>query len=47
MSLMMSLGNRNGGLPYSVLYDRNGNAVNIKLGAYEHQELQSLIEKYL
>ena len=47
MSLMMSLGNRNGGLPYSVLYDRNGNAVHIKLGAYEHQELQSLIEKYL
>jgi len=47
MSVMASLGNRMGGLPFSILYDRSGNAVDIKTGAYEQKELLSLIEKLL
>lgn len=47
MPLMVSLGNPTGGLPFSVLYDRNGDVVQIKTGAYGHQELQDLIEKLL
>lgn len=47
MPLMVSLGNPTGGLPFSVLYDRKGDVVQIKTGAYGHQELQDLIEKLL
>ncbi|MGB5279715.1 MAG: TlpA disulfide reductase family protein [Arenicellales bacterium] len=47
MAIMLALGSPSGGLPFSVLYDRNGNAVHSKSGPYEQQELQSLIEKYL
>ena len=47
MALMASLGNRSGALPYSVLFDRNGNAVHFKTGKFSHQELQKLLEKYL
>lgn len=47
MPLMVSLGNPTGGLPFSVLYDRSGDVVQIKTGAYGHQELQDLIEKLL
>ena len=47
MSIMMDLGSPSGGLPFSVLYDRNGNAVHSKSGPYHEQELQKLIEKHL
>lgn len=47
MPLMVSLGNPTGGLPFSLLYDRSGDVVQIKTGAYGHQELQDLIEKLL
>ncbi|GMR06319.1 MAG: TlpA disulfide reductase family protein [Gammaproteobacteria bacterium] len=47
MSLMVTLGNRLGALPYSVLFDRNGNAVHFKSGEFSRQELEKLIENYL
>jgi thiol-disulfide isomerase/thioredoxin len=47
MSMMSIFGNAMGGLPYSVLFDRNGTAVHYKTGSYSRQELQDLIEKYL
>ena len=47
MSMMLELGSPTGGLPFSILYDRSGNAVHSKSGSYNQQELQSLIEKYL
>ena len=47
MSLMASLGNRLGGLPYSVLFDRSGNPVNTKTGPYSKQELEDLIKSLL
>ena len=47
MPLMVSLGNPTGGLPFSVLYDRSGDVVQIKTGPYGQQELQDLIEKLL
>jgi len=46
MTLMRSLGNNIGGLPYSVMFDRDGKAVAVKSGAYQEQELIDLIEKY-
>jgi len=47
MALMHSLGNKIGGLPYSVLFDRSGMAVEIKSGPYQEQELKDLIDKLL
>ena len=47
MPLMVSLGSPTGGLPFSVLYDRSGDVVQIKTGPYGQQELQDLIEKLL
>ncbi len=47
LSLMGPLGNRFGALPYSVLFDRNGNPVHYKSGEFKRQELQELLEKYL
>ncbi len=47
MALMRSLGNNIGGLPYSVLFDRSGKAVELKSGPYGEQELSDLIEKHL
>jgi len=47
MSLMASLGNRLGALPYSILFDRNGNAVHFKTGDFSRQELENLLEIYL
>jgi thiol-disulfide isomerase/thioredoxin len=47
MSLMASLGNRTGALPFSVIFDRSGNVVDMKSGAYKHQELAKLIETHL
>jgi len=47
MSLMVTLGNRLGALPYSVLFGRNGKAVYFKSGKFSRQELEELIENYL
>ena len=47
MALMHSLGNKIGGLPYSVLFDRSGKAVEIKSGPYQEQELKDLIDELL
>lgn len=47
MALMRLLGNNIGGLPYSVLFDRSGKAVELKSGPYQEQELSELIEKHL
>lgn len=47
MSLMAALGNRTGALPYSVVFGRNGNVVDLKSGAYKEQELAKLIEAHL
>ncbi len=47
MSLMASLGNRTGGLPYSVFFDRKGNVIDLKSGAYQQHELVKLIENHL
>ena len=47
LSLMANLGNHTGALPYSVLFDHNGNAVHFKTGQFSRQELEELIENYL
>ena len=47
MALMHSLGNKIGGLPYSILFDRSGKAVEIKSGPYQEQELKDLIDELL
>jgi thiol-disulfide isomerase/thioredoxin len=47
MSLMKKLGNSMGGLPYSVLYDRNGQIRATKSGAFSHEELEELIKNNL
>ncbi len=47
VSLMVTLGNRLGALPYSILFDRNGKAIHFKSGEFSRQELEKLIEIYL
>ena len=47
MVLMHALGNNIGGLPYSVLFDRSGKAVETRSGPYQEQELIDLIDKLL
>ena len=47
LSLMANLGNHTGALPYSILFDRKGNAVHFKTGQFSQQELEELIESYL
>lgn len=47
LSLMATLGNRLGALPYSVLFDRNGNPVHYKSGEFKRDELQKLLGKHL
>ena len=47
MATMVLLGNNIGGLPYSVLFDRDGKAIETKSGPYLEQELNELIDKYL
>ena len=43
--LGLRLGNRNGALPYTVVFDRNAQAVAAKVGAYSENELESLLQK--
>lgn len=42
-TLLRSLGNRSGGLPYSVVLDRKGTLVNRKLGAFLREELDQVL----
>jgi thiol-disulfide isomerase/thioredoxin len=41
--LLRSLGNRSGGLPYSVVLDRKGALVSRKLGAFRREELDQVL----
>ncbi len=43
VEIMRPLGNTAGALPFSVIYDRNGQAVLAKLGAFNVDELESRI----
>lgn len=42
-ALLRSLGNRSGGLPYSVVLDRKGALVSRKLGAFLREELDQVL----
>lgn len=44
---MQALGNRHGALPYSVLIDPQGRIDEIMLGAFTHDELESLLTRRL
>jgi len=43
LDLLRKLGNRSGGLPFTVVLDRSGSIVATKLGAYEAPELEALL----
>jgi len=43
LTLLRRLGNRSGGLPYSVLLDRNGALSSRKLGAFARDELEQVL----
>jgi peroxiredoxin len=45
--LMGAYGNRDAGLPYSVIIGRDGQAVATKLGAYEEKELEAQLKSLL
>lgn len=47
MTMMSSMGNRGGGLPFSVLFDRAGNILYRKTGAFSHEELVELVKNAL
>lgn len=47
IELMRKLGNRAGGLPYTVVLDRNGALAHRKLGALSRTELQQALEGLL
>ncbi|HZM34567.1 MAG TPA: TlpA disulfide reductase family protein [Burkholderiales bacterium] len=47
IGLMRELGNKSGGLPFSVLVDRSGAISSSKLGAYTHSELQAALSALL
>jgi thiol-disulfide isomerase/thioredoxin len=47
LALMAEYGNPGGGLPFSVVLDRNGNVLGTKRGAYKAAELQSLLSRLL
>lgn len=43
LSVLRGLGNRGGGLPYTVVLDRNGALVNRRLGAVSEPELRQIL----
>lgn len=43
-ALMAAYGNREGGLPYSVLISADGRIAGTKIGAYSHEELESALQ---
>jgi thiol-disulfide isomerase/thioredoxin len=45
VELAQSLGNLSGGLPFSVLFDRDGRAVDTKLGALHPPDLRSWAQR--
>ena len=47
IQLMRDFHNRLGALPYSVLFDRRGRAVNFKSGSFTGRELEDLIREQL
>lgn len=47
LELMRRLGNSSGGLPYTVIGDRQGALVHRKLGALKAGELDSLLESFI
>jgi thiol-disulfide isomerase/thioredoxin len=44
LSIMARYGNARGGLPYTVVINRDGEIVSRKLGAYKRKELEALLE---
>jgi thiol-disulfide isomerase/thioredoxin len=47
LDLMRGLGNQGGGLPYTVVTDRNGGVVHRKLGLLKQAELEPMIQSLL
>lgn len=47
LDLMRGLGNQGGGLPYTVIVDRNGGVVHRKLGLLKQAELEPMIQSLL
>lgn len=45
--LMAAYGNRQGGLPYSVLIAADGRIAGVKIGAYSHDELETVLKPHL
>jgi len=45
LDLLRKLGNRSGGLPFTVVLDRSGSIVGTKLGAFETAELDMLLRR--
>ena len=45
LDLLHKLGNRSGGLPFTVVLDRAGSIVETKLGAYKGDELEAMLER--
>ena len=43
LDLMRKLGNSAGGLPYTVVADRQGNVVHRKLGAFKQLDLDAIL----
>lgn len=45
--LMAAYGNRQGGLPYSVLISADGQIAGVKIGAYHREELEAALKPHL
>jgi hypothetical protein len=45
--LMAAYGNRQGGLPYSVLIATDGQIAGVKIGAYHRAELEAALKPHL
>ncbi len=47
IDLARRIGNPQGGLPYTVIVDRNGNIVTTQLGAISHEKLEGILKSLL
>ncbi len=47
IDLARRIGNPQGGLPYTVIVDRNGNIVTTQLGAISHEKLEAILKPLL
>jgi thiol-disulfide isomerase/thioredoxin len=45
LELMRALGNKAGGLPFTVIFDRSGDAMHVKIGALSQAELQAQVAR--